>query len=149
MLTFAAKRGIDHQDRLSRGHHAHPYRMADVYARDAQARDLASGMNSLQRSDRGHFALMKAELDVSSNSSCQRLRVCVQLQKVSKQCCLLLVVFWARQCVWSDQLSLVKQINMMVLRMRSMSQQTILGSLCNLVMAASSGFSPCTVGRTD
>ena len=40
MLTFAAKRGINHQDRLSLGHHAHPYRMADVYARDAQARDL-------------------------------------------------------------------------------------------------------------
>ena len=40
MLTFAAKRGIDHQDRLSLGHHAHPFQMADVYARDAQARDL-------------------------------------------------------------------------------------------------------------
>ena len=40
MLTFAAKRGIDHQDRLSLGHHAHPFQMADVYARDAQARNL-------------------------------------------------------------------------------------------------------------
>ena len=40
MLTFAAKRGIDHQDRLSLGHHAHPFQMADVYAREAQARDL-------------------------------------------------------------------------------------------------------------
>ena len=40
MLSFAAKRGISHQDRLSLGHHVHPYQMADVYARDAAARDL-------------------------------------------------------------------------------------------------------------
>ena len=40
MLSFAAKRGFSHQDRLSMGHHAHPYKIADVYARDAQARDL-------------------------------------------------------------------------------------------------------------
>ena len=40
MLSFAAKRGYSHQDRLSMGHHVHPHKMADVYARDAQARDL-------------------------------------------------------------------------------------------------------------
>ena len=40
MLSFAAKRGYAHQDRLSMGHHAHPFKIADVYARDAQARDL-------------------------------------------------------------------------------------------------------------
>ena len=40
MLSFAAKRGVSHPDRLSLGHHAHPFKMADVYARDAQARDL-------------------------------------------------------------------------------------------------------------
>ena len=40
MLSFAAKRGVSHQDRLSLGHHVHPYQMADVYARDAAARDL-------------------------------------------------------------------------------------------------------------
>ena len=40
MLSFAAKRGYSHQDRLSMGHHAHPFKIADVYARDAQARDL-------------------------------------------------------------------------------------------------------------
>ena len=40
MLSFAAKRGYSHTDRLSMGHHVHPFKMADVYARDAQARDL-------------------------------------------------------------------------------------------------------------
>ncbi len=40
MLSFAAKRGYSHQHRLSLGHHVHPYKMADVYARDAAARDL-------------------------------------------------------------------------------------------------------------
>ena len=40
MLSFAAKRGYSHPDRLSMGHHVHAYKMADVYARDAQARDL-------------------------------------------------------------------------------------------------------------
>ena len=40
MLSFAAKRGYSHTDRLSMGHHVHPSKMADVYARDAQARDL-------------------------------------------------------------------------------------------------------------
>ena len=40
MLSFAAKRGYSHPDRLSLGHHVHPYKMADVYARDAAARDL-------------------------------------------------------------------------------------------------------------
>ena len=40
MLSFASKRDISHQDRLSLGHHSHPFKMADVYARDAQARDL-------------------------------------------------------------------------------------------------------------
>ena len=33
MLSYAAKRGYSHQDRLSLGHHVHPYQMADVYAR--------------------------------------------------------------------------------------------------------------------
>ena len=40
MLSFAAKRGYSHPDRLSLGHHKHPYQMADVYARDAAARGL-------------------------------------------------------------------------------------------------------------
>lgn len=40
MLSFAAKRGYSHQDRLSMRHHAHPFKLADVYTRDAQARDL-------------------------------------------------------------------------------------------------------------
>ena len=40
MLSFAAKRGYSLPDRLSMGHHVHPFKMADVYARDAQARDL-------------------------------------------------------------------------------------------------------------
>ena len=40
MLSFAGKRGYSHPDRLSLGHHVHPYQMADVYARDAAARDL-------------------------------------------------------------------------------------------------------------
>ena len=40
MLSYAAKRGYSHQYRLSLGHHVHPYQMADVYARDAAARDL-------------------------------------------------------------------------------------------------------------
>ena len=31
MLSYAAKRGYSHQDRLSLGHHVHPYQMADVY----------------------------------------------------------------------------------------------------------------------
>ena len=33
MLSFASKRGISHQDRLSLGHHSHPFKMADVYCR--------------------------------------------------------------------------------------------------------------------
>ena len=40
MLSFAANRGYSLPDRLSMGHHVHPFKMADVYARDAQARDL-------------------------------------------------------------------------------------------------------------
>ena len=40
MLSFAAKRGYSHPDRLSLAHHVHPYQMADVHARDAAARDL-------------------------------------------------------------------------------------------------------------
>ena len=39
-LSFAAKFGISHQDRLVLGGHAHTGRMADVYARDAMARPL-------------------------------------------------------------------------------------------------------------
>lgn len=38
LLSFAAKRGLSHEDRLCMGHHMHPFRMADTYARDAQAR---------------------------------------------------------------------------------------------------------------
>ena len=40
LLSMSAKRGISHQDRLAMGHHAHPFRMADVYAREAQARTI-------------------------------------------------------------------------------------------------------------
>ena len=40
MLSYAAKRGLSRPDRLSLGHHSGPYKMTDVYARDAQARDL-------------------------------------------------------------------------------------------------------------
>ena len=40
MLSFAAKRGYSRPDRLAMGHHVHPYKMVDVYARDAQARGL-------------------------------------------------------------------------------------------------------------
>ena len=38
ILSMAAKRGVGHVDRLAMGHHAHPFRMSDVYAREAQAR---------------------------------------------------------------------------------------------------------------
>ena len=38
LLSMAAKRGPRHEDRLAMGHHIHPFRMADVYAREAQAR---------------------------------------------------------------------------------------------------------------
>ena len=38
ILSMAAKRGLKHEDRLAMGHHVHPFRMADVYAREAQAR---------------------------------------------------------------------------------------------------------------
>ena len=37
-LSMAAKRGLRHEDRLAMGHHIHPFRMADGYAREAQAR---------------------------------------------------------------------------------------------------------------
>jgi hypothetical protein len=40
ILSMAAKRGLKHEDRLTMGHHAHPFRMADTYARDAQARTI-------------------------------------------------------------------------------------------------------------
>ena len=40
VLSMAAKRGISHEDRLALGHHIHPFRMADTYARDAQARSI-------------------------------------------------------------------------------------------------------------
>ena len=40
ILSMAAKRGLKHEDRLAMGHHAHPFRMADTYARDAQARTI-------------------------------------------------------------------------------------------------------------
>ena len=38
LLSMAAKRGLRHEDRLAMGHHIHPFRMANVYAREAQAR---------------------------------------------------------------------------------------------------------------
>ena len=40
ILSFAAKRGLPHEERLVLGHHAHQGRMADVYARDAEARPM-------------------------------------------------------------------------------------------------------------
>ena len=40
LLSMAAKRGLSLEDRLSMGHHAHPFKMADVYAREAQARTM-------------------------------------------------------------------------------------------------------------
>ncbi|CAE7321162.1 unnamed protein product [Symbiodinium sp. CCMP2592] len=40
LLSFAAKRGIPHLDRLALGGHSHSARMSDVYARDALARPL-------------------------------------------------------------------------------------------------------------
>ena len=38
LLSMAAKRGLRHEDRLAMGHHIQPFRMADVYAREAQSR---------------------------------------------------------------------------------------------------------------
>ena len=39
LLSMAAKRGLRREDRLAMGHHIHPpFQMADVYAREAQAR---------------------------------------------------------------------------------------------------------------
>ena len=40
ILSYAAKRGLPHDERLVLGHHAHQGRMADVYARDAEARPM-------------------------------------------------------------------------------------------------------------
>ncbi|CAE7450595.1 unnamed protein product [Symbiodinium microadriaticum] len=40
LLSFAAKRGIAHLDRLALGGHSHSAHMSDVYARDALARPL-------------------------------------------------------------------------------------------------------------
>ena len=40
LLAMAAKRGLKHEDRLAMGHHVHPFKMADTYARDAQARTI-------------------------------------------------------------------------------------------------------------
>ena len=39
-LSCCAKYGIRYEDRLALGGHSHPYRMADVYSRDALARPL-------------------------------------------------------------------------------------------------------------
>ena len=52
LLSFAAKRGISHLDRLALGGHSHSARMSDVYARDALARPLRllAGMISEIRS---------------------------------------------------------------------------------------------------
>ena len=40
LLSYAAKRGLPHQDRLVMGHHIHDSKMADQYSRDAAARPL-------------------------------------------------------------------------------------------------------------
>ena len=40
MLSYCAKFGVSHQDRLALGGHSHPGRMADTYGRDALARPL-------------------------------------------------------------------------------------------------------------
>ena len=40
LLSIAAKRGLRPEDRLIMGHHCHPFKMADVYAREAQARTI-------------------------------------------------------------------------------------------------------------
>ena len=40
MLSYCAKYGISHQDRLALGGHSHPGKMADTYGRDALARPL-------------------------------------------------------------------------------------------------------------
>ena len=38
VLSYCAKYGMSHEDRLALGGHSHPYRLADVYGRDALAR---------------------------------------------------------------------------------------------------------------
>lgn len=43
LLSMAAKRGLSHEDRLAMGHHAHPFKMADVYAREASNKLVTSG----------------------------------------------------------------------------------------------------------
>ena len=40
MLSYCAKYGFSHQDRLALGGHSHPGKMADTYGRDALARPL-------------------------------------------------------------------------------------------------------------
>ena len=55
ILSMAAKRGIGHVDRLAMGHHAHPFRMSDVYAREAQARVIRIVDDLIAEVRRGYF----------------------------------------------------------------------------------------------
>ena len=88
MLSFAAKRGHSHQDRLSLGHHVHPYQMADVYARDAAARDLRL-LDSLIREVRsGIFKPDESRagrLDVSKRSKLEGLGMTPDLLETFSQ----------------------------------------------------------------
>lgn len=55
ILSMAAKRGLKHEDRLAMGHHAHPFKMADTYARDAQARVIRLVDKLLLEIQSGYF----------------------------------------------------------------------------------------------
>ena len=55
LLSFAAKRGIAHLDRLALGGHSHSAHMSDVYARDALARPLRLLAGMLTEIRRGTF----------------------------------------------------------------------------------------------
>ena len=48
LLSYAAKRGLAHQDRLVMGHHVQEAKMADQYSRDAAARPLRLVQNLLR-----------------------------------------------------------------------------------------------------
>ncbi|CAE7361131.1 unnamed protein product [Symbiodinium sp. CCMP2592] len=56
LLSFAAKRGLAHTDRLALGGHFHGAHMADVYARDALARPLRLLAGMLSEIRLGKFA---------------------------------------------------------------------------------------------
>lgn len=55
ILSYAAKRGLPHEERLVLGHHAHQGRMADVYARDAEARPMRMMEELLSEIRAGRF----------------------------------------------------------------------------------------------